>query len=537
MELIIHYVLLFAIIIIIGYLFDKSIFPLSLILVISGMILSLIPDFPEFTLNPSIVLNILLPLMIYQISAFTAWRDVKKNLRPITLMSIGHVIFITILVAVVIHTLIPSFGWGLSFVLGAVISPPDDVAIVSIAEKIHLPSRLLTILEGEGLLNDATALIIFRFALAAVVTSQFYFWEATGEFFAVIGGETLYGLAVGFILGKLRLKIRNPMLGIMASLITPFIAYIPPVLLGGSGIIATVVTGFIIGNWFALKVSPAFRLFSRSIWPPITFVIQSAIFFIIGLHMKGILERISSIPESSLWIYSISVIATVIIGRFAWVFLVVYFLPRFLSTAVRKKDPCPPWQFPFVISWAGMRGGISLTAAVAVPLLPTSADGVNPRDLLIFLVFCVIVATLILQGITLPWLLKKLGLKKYGQHEKYNEHIIELKTKLKMINAALRWLKEYNALESDNPNLSAQIKLHIREYRMLKKQMKERIAGHSDEMDHDEKAEREEETFLLAQIIEVERGKLLEMWRTDKITVSVRDRLLENLDHQTKNLQ
>ena len=248
MEQIETYIILFGIIVIVGQTFNNSPVPISLLLVITGMLLSLLPTTPDITLDPNIVLNIFLPLLIYQISAFASWRDVKKNLRPIMLLSIGHVIFITILVAVVIHMLIPQFGWPLAFVLGAVISPPDDVAIVSIADKIRMPQRLITILEGEGMFNDATALILFRFALAAVVTHQFSAVRAVSAFFLVIIGETLYGLALGFIIGEIRLRIRNTTLHMMASLLVPFIAYIPAVMLGGCGVLATAVTGFVFGS-------------------------------------------------------------------------------------------------------------------------------------------------------------------------------------------------------------------------------------------------------------------------------------------------
>ncbi len=535
MEQIEIYVVLFSIVVIIGQIFSKSPVPISLLLVITGMLLSLLPNFPHIELNPNLVLNVFLPILIYKISSFSSWKDVKKNFRPIALLSVGHVIFITFLVAIIMHTLIPQMGWPLAFVLGAVISPPDDVAIVSIAETIRMPERIVTILEGEGMLNDATALVLFRFALAAVVTHEFSAVHAVSTFFAIIIGETFYGLLLGYIIGEIRLKIRNPVLHIIASILTPFLAYLPAEQLGGSGILATVVTGFIVGNVYAVRFTSDFRLISRAVWPALAFAIQNLLFLLVGLDMRSILESISSISTGHLMLYSIVTISVVIIGRFVWVFPAAY-LTRFLFPSIRKKDPYPPWQYPFVISWAGMRGGISLAAALAIPALPALIDGTSPKDLLVFLVFCVIMATLLLQGLSLPWLLKILGMHKHGQREKYDEHITELSTRLQMAQAVLRWLHTYKEQITDNLKLLAEVKLHIREYRMLRTQLRERIASHDGSLVHDEKAETLNEIFLLSQIIEIEREELLQLWRQEKINLTVRNKLLEQLDHRSKHL-
>ncbi len=529
------YIVLFGLIVIIGQIFKKSTIPLALLLVITGMLLSLLPWLPHIVLKPEIVLNIFLPLLVYQISSFASWKDFKKNLRPITLLSVGHVVFITFLVALLIHALIPELGWPLSFVLGSVISPPDDVAIVSIAEKIRLPERIVTILEGEGILNDATALILFRLSLIALVTHQFLVVQGTIDFFAIVIGETLYGLVLGYIIGELRARISNNSLHMIASLLTPFLAYYPAVLLGGCGVLATVVTGFVIGNIYAVRFSPEFRLFSRAFWPTLSFGLQSFIFLLVGLDFRFILGRISSISPLSLLIYSGTLILAVIVGRFLWVYAAAI-LPRFLFSSIRKKDPYPTWQSIFVISWSGMRGGISLAAALAVPFLPGTVKGANPNDLLLFLVFSVITTTFVVQGLTLPWLINVLGIQKSAKCEEYNEHITELNARLTMTKAVLRWLSEYKDEVKDDPKLLEQVKLYIREYRMLKNQLKERIADHREILDHDEQKEAMTEIFLLSQILEIEKVELLELWRKEKINLAVRNKLLERLDHRVKHL-
>ena len=251
------YVALLAIIATVGVIFRNSTVPTSLLLVIAGMALSFVPAFPPIIINPEVIFNLFLPLLLYEASSYTTtWKEIKLNFRPIFLLSIGHVIFITILVAVTIHWLIPDFGWPLSFALGAVISPPDDVAILSIAEKIRLPNRVITILKGEAMLNDATALIIYRFALAAVVTHQFSFITFTLEFIAIVVCETAYGFILATMIGNLRLLLRDSSLQMMVSILTPFLAYLPAAKLGGSGVIATVATGLFIANNYWERYPP-----------------------------------------------------------------------------------------------------------------------------------------------------------------------------------------------------------------------------------------------------------------------------------------
>jgi Na+/H+ antiporter len=528
------YLMLFGIIILVGQLFNKSTIPMSLLLIIAGMIISFIPHMPEIQLNPDLVLNIFLPVLIYQISSSSSWKDLRKNQRPVLLLSIGHVIFIAVLVAVIMHALIPQMSWAIAFLLGALISPPDDVAIISIAEKIHMPSRIVNILEGEGMFNDATALIMFRFSLAAIATNTFSATAAVGDFFAVIICETIYGLCLGFFLGELRKKISNKSLHMLVSLITPFLAYYPAVKLGGCGVLATAVTGFVIGHRYAIYFSPEFRLITRSIWPMLTFLIQSILYLLLGLNLHVILKNISFLSLPTLFFYSAITIAIVIVGRFAWVFPATY-LPRLLFKSIRKNDPYPPWQYPIIISWAGMRGSISLAAALAVPELPTIINGVNTQDFLLFIVFSVIVATFILQGLTLPYLLKKLNTHKFRLHEIYKNHIVELKTRLKLIKVVLRWLVKYKKNIKD-PKILEHIDIHLKTYRRMRIKLRERIAAHDENKHDDIKAEFQTERYLAAKIIRLEREELLRLWREEKINLLIRDKLLERLDHRTKHL-
>lgn len=527
------YVLLIAIIGLVGTVFRRSSVPLPLLLVIAGILLNFIPHLPQFTLNPDLVLNFFLPMIVYEASAFFSWQDIKKNIRPILSLSIGHVIFITVLVAVTIHYLLPEIGWPMSFVLGAVVSPPDDVAIISIAENVQMPARIRTILTAEGMLNDATALILFRFSLFVVLNNEFNLVHSVIGFVFVIVGETLYGLLVGNLMGKLRQRISDPVMQVLFSMLTPFIAYLPAVQMGGCGVLATVVTGLVIGNKYLETFAPDVRMTARSVWISTTFILQNILFLLVGLNFKYILHDIAIVP-GKLILFAVAVTAAVIVGRFIWVFPAAY-LPRLLSKRIVRKDPNFPWQVPFIISWAGMRGGVSLAAAFAVPFLPSTVEGINSRNLLIFLVFSVITATLLLQGLTLPGIMHLIGVSRHRQKEYYQEHMDELRAKLKMVKGVLNWLAEYKQQVEHDKDICEGVKLLLSEYKMLKRQLTTSIRDHDGIQLHDEKIEFREIIDVAAEAIEIERTILLNLWRKDKVTQVVKNKLMLQLDHRSKH--
>jgi CPA1 family monovalent cation:H+ antiporter len=234
--------------------------------------------------------------------------------------------------------------------------------------------------------------------------------------------------------------------------------------------------------------------------------------------------------------YAVTVALLIIVGRFFWVYACIYSVLGITFRYSKKSEPFPPWQYPFIVAWSGMRGGISLAAALAVPSLPFIIDGVNPRDLIIFLVFTSIVATLVVQGITLPWLIKLLGMHKFGRRDVYTEHLTELSVRLKMTKAALNWLHVYVNEAKEDPKIMNEVELYIHQYELLASQLEERVAAHDDRHIHDGKSEARQEIFILAQIIEVERVALLQLWHDKKINLTIRNRLLDRLDHRVKNL-
>jgi CPA1 family monovalent cation:H+ antiporter len=236
-------------------------------------------------------------------------------------------------------------------------------------------------------------------------------------------------------------------------------------------------------------------------------------------------------------LYALSVTTVVIVGRFIWEFITVSFVPKVWSRLLGKKNTRLPWQYLFLISWAGMRGSISLAAVLSVPFLPLMINGVNPRDLIIFLVCCVIITTLILQGLTLPWFINMMGVDKHGQQEEYNEHLAEISAKIKMTKSALQWLKDYRTGIKNNPELLEEVKIYIKQYKIHLRQLKDSLLKHDVEtLQHSDIEEAHQKIFVLSQIIEIEREELLKMWRLEKIKLSTRNKLMAKLDHQIQNI-
>lgn len=529
------YVWLLAIVACIGLLSTRVTIPTPFLLVMAGMLLSFIPDIPSVHLDPDLVLNIFLPLLVYSGSKFTSWSDFKGNKRPIALLSIGHVLFITLIIGVIAHHLLPGLPWAVAFLLGAVISPPDDVAIFAIADKIYIPQRLLTVLMGESLLNDATALTLFRFALAAAITHQFSAAHIALSFFAVIIGETAYGVVVGHLMGKFRLRIKDPVLQVIFSILTPFVAYIPAVRIGGCGVLATVVTGLIISHSYSEKFRPDVRMMGDAVWETLSFIVQSILFLLVGLNFETTIQAISYIPLNQLLLLGSVITLAVIIGRFLWVYPATY-LPRLLFKSVRQNDPYPPWQFPFLISWAGMRGGVSLAAAIAIPHLALQMDGVNLRELIIFLTFCVIMATLLLQGLSLSWVIRKLGLSLVGKKELQLEQMDQLGAKLAMTKAVLNWLNETAQTADHDPVRQDEIRLQTLMYRANKIRLQEEIQDKKTSLAC-EKPQRQKTCLELStDIIEVERKTLMQLWHDGRINLRIKNMLMQQLDLHARRL-
>jgi Na+/H+ antiporter len=452
---------LLLVISIIAFISARMSIPASILLVLAGVGLALIPGLPPVELAPDVLLLLVLPPIIYSSSVAMSWSEFKFNLRPIALLAVGCVVFTAIAVAAAAHYLL-GFSWELGFVLGAIVSPPDAVAPLSIARRLQLPRRIVVILEGEGLANDATALILYRFAVAAVGGGAFSLTHATVMFAAIVAGELMWGVVVGWSMLHLRRWVGNPRIEIMLSVLTPFVAYWPPESLGGSGVLATVTTGLFI-SWNGLRlISAPTRLQGIFFWDFLIYLIEGMVFLLTGLQAHTLVAGMKSYSPADLAVSAAVVTAAVIVTRFVWMFPATY-LPRWLVSSIARNDPAPPWQWPFALAFTGVRGIVSLAAALAIPL--TTADGAPfpHRDLILILTFVVVLVTLVGQGMTLPWVVRALGLVNTGQRERLLMRAEEFSTRQEAIEAASSRLERLAADSSIPQDILTRLRAHLRQ--------------------------------------------------------------------------
>jgi monovalent cation/hydrogen antiporter len=401
--------------------------PYPILLVLGGSALGFVPGLPPVELDPELVFLLFLPPLLYVSALFTSWRDFRANVRPITLLAVGLVLMTTFVVASVAHTVV-GLPWGAAFVLGAIVSPTDAIAATSVAQRLGVPRRIVTILEGESLVNDATGIVAYRVAVAAVVTGAFSVWEAGLQFVVGAAGGVAAGFAVGWLVVWARRHLsEDPSVQNTISLLTPFVAYLAaeelPHSLWGllhdlfgvpgdlyfSGVLAVVTTGLYLGRKGPYIISSGTRLQGYATWELITFLLNGLIFILIGLQLRSVVEGLNEYTAGQLVSYALLTSLTVILVRMVWVFPATY-VPRWASRRIRERDPSPSWRNVSIIAWTGMRGVISLAAALALPLQTASGVLFPDRDLIIFLTFCVILATLVVQGLSLPVLIRALGL-------------------------------------------------------------------------------------------------------------------------------
>jgi CPA1 family monovalent cation:H+ antiporter len=387
---------------------ERTAIPYPIFLVLGGLGLALIPGMPNVELEPEIVFLLFLPPILFSAAYDTSWRDFRTNLRPIGLLAVGCVLFTTVAVAIVAHTAIADLSWPAAFVLGAIVAPPDAAAATAIFQRLGVPRRLVTVLEGESLINDASALVAYRFAVAAVVGGSFSAWSAGGRFIVIAAGGVAIGLAAGRLMSLIIPVLGESPVATMASLLAPAAIYLAAEELSLSGVLATVVAGLVHGRSGSEIFGPMTRLRTRPVWGFVVFLSNGLVFILIGLQLRTIVEQLGSRPTSDLVTAVAVVVLTVVIIRIVWVFPATY-LPRFLPS-IRRRDPFPPWQLPAIESWAGLRGIVSLAAALSLPHTTDAGAPFPERDLIIFLTFAVILATLVGQGLTLPLLINRLHL-------------------------------------------------------------------------------------------------------------------------------
>ena len=387
--------------------------PYPILLVLGGLALGFVPGLPDFELPPELVLIAFLPPLLYASAFFTSLRDLRANIRPISLLAVGLVGATMVGVAVVSHAVIDEITWPAAFVLGAVVSPTDPLAATTIARRLGVPRRLVTVIEGESLVNDATALVFYRTAVAATVTGAFSLWEAGGRLVLNAVAGVAIGLAVGYVIRQIRRRIHHAPTEITIALLTGYLAYLPAEALGVSAVLAAVTSGIYLG-WYTPELTTTdTRLQGEAFWRILVFIMNAVLFTLVGLQLPQILDGLTGWSRSEVATAGVAVVATVVLIRLALVFPFAY-VPRYLSARIRARDPYPHWSIPFTLGWAGLRGAVSLAAALAIPLETDSGAPFPARDLIIFLTFCVILFTLVVQGLTLPWIIERLGLEDDG---------------------------------------------------------------------------------------------------------------------------
>src|SRR5688572_20322059 len=411
-------IFIMAILIILTALANKRKFPYPILLVMAGLIIGFVPQLPNLALDPDIVFVILLPPLLYDAASRTSWHEFRTSIGPISALAITLVFFTTVAVAITAHYLIPGFSWPLAFVLGAVVSPPDAVAASGTIKGLGLNKKVITILEGESLVNDASALIAYRYAVMAVSTGTFIFWKAGLQFLLVAGAGILIGIAIGYLFVLAHKKIENnPIVETSLTLLAPFVSYLAAEQFHMSGVLAVVCTGLVI-SWKSPEVfSYQTRMRTRVVWDTLIFLLHGFVFILIGLQLPSIIKDLGNYPFLQLLGYGLLISAVTIVVRIIWVFAGVSTQTFFQKKKKTTNDLSAndnqdsTWKNVLVVAWTGTRGVISLAAALALPLVLEDGTAFPKRHSIIFLAFVVIFVTLVVQGLSLPFLIRWLKIK------------------------------------------------------------------------------------------------------------------------------
>jgi monovalent cation/hydrogen antiporter len=496
----------------------------AILLLLAGVGLAFMPGMPPIELPPELVLLVVLPPLIYSAAVAMSWREFKSNLRPIILLAVGCVIFTAFAVAAAVHYLI-GLPWNVGFLLGAIVAPPDVVAPLAIARRLGIPRRILVVLEGEGLANDATALILYRFAVVAISTGAFSLPQAAGEFAAIVVCELLFGAAVAWLSLRLRHRVRDPQIEVTLSLITPYVAYWVPEHFGGSGVLATVACGLYTSWNGPLWISAATRLQGIFFWDLVIYLIEGTLFLLTGFQMRVLLAKSKAFPLDDILFATGLVVVIIVVARFAWVFPATY-LPRITSRRLRQRDPSPPWQWVFILAFTGVRGAVSLAAALALPLALPGGEDFPDRDMILLVSFGVIFITLVGLGSTLPQVVRWLGIAQDARAEHVAEHEAEIAARREALDAALRSLDTI----TDDRDPSNEV------VALLRARHEVRISQLPDALDPDRHDASALGLELTRELIAVERKFIHVMLRDGKITDETRRRIERDLDLEEASL-
>jgi CPA1 family monovalent cation:H+ antiporter len=507
-------IILLAVITALAELTDKIRIPSPILLVLAGIGIGFVPGLPVILIDPEIIFLVFLPPILYAAAWTTSWPDFKRAKRPITLLAIGCVIFTTCAVAVIAHYFIPGLGWAEAFVLGAIISPPDAVAATAATKGLSVPKRVITILEGESLVNDATGLIAYKYAVAAVVTGSFYLWEASFQFILVAVGGIGLGLLVGVVFKFIhKTTPHNATTDTTMTFMAPYIAYLSAEAFHLSGVLAVVTAGLFL-SWNSSEIfSQQTRLQANASWNTVIFILNGIIFILIGLQLPEIIRNIEDHSLGEMIGYGAIVSAAVIIGRIIWTYPGAY-LPRWMFKSIREREPETTFGLVSIVAWSGMRGVVSLAAALALPLMISEGTPFPNRNVIIFITFCVIFATLVLQGLTLRPLIRLFKILPDGK-----DHEAEEAARLELAASIIEHIEEnYSLALSDEVLNQIKTKYEIRIQRLRKDEIRRKM----DEKDIIEFHRIQQE------LLDKERRELIEMRRQGKIS----DEALRKIEYE-----
>jgi CPA1 family monovalent cation:H+ antiporter len=497
--------------------------PYPILFVLGGLALGFVPGVPEIELDPQLVFVAFLPPLLYAAAFFTSLRELRANVKPISLLSIGLVLCTMVAVALVAHALVDGMPWAAAFALGAIVSPTDPIAATSIARRLGVGRRVVSIVEGEALINDGTALVAYKFAVAAVVTGSFSLLSAELDFLWSVAGGIGIGLAVAYCIRQVRRRINHPPTEIAIALLSGYLAFLPADALGASGILAAVVVGIYMG-WYTPELTTAeTRLQGQAVWEIVSFGLNAILFGLVGLQLPAVLDALSGYTTLELVGYAAAVAAVVIVVRFAFVAPFTYLLQ--LNDRLHGREPMYRWRGATLVSWMGMRGSVSLAAALALPLATDAGDPFPDRSLIVFLTFCVILTTLVLQGLTLPSLIR--GLRLPADEEEERE---EVEARIAAAEAAVLRLNELAGEDWVNEETAERLR-GLYEFR------RRRFEARLDDGDDGTIEERSQSyQRLMREVLDAQRRELRDLQRRRVISDDVMSRVVRDLDLEDTRL-
>jgi monovalent cation/hydrogen antiporter len=498
--------------------------PYPIVLVVGGVLFGFIPGMPTVKLDPNVVLVVFLPILVYSSAFFANLGDIRRYLRAITLSSVGLVLVTMTVVALVAHDVV-GMAWAPAFVLGAIVSPTDPLSAGIIMRSLDVPRRLVSSIEGEGLFNDATALVSFRVAVAAVVAGSFSLGHATVSLVGSAAGGVAIGLAVGWIVAELRKRTPDPEISVTISLVSGYAAFVPANALGASGVLAAVTTGIYMGVRGPSIIPARVRLQGNFTWEILDFLINSALFVLVGLQLRQIVEHLSGYAASDLVGWALATCGATVLVRLVWLFTVPYLI-RALDRRPRQRELRSPASHRLVLAWSGMRGAVSLAAALAVPLTVDGGAPFPDRDLIQFLTFTVILATLVVQGLTLPTLIRRLKITDGGAAEEE-----ELRARLVATKAALAQIEELRGEEWTRDDTLDRMRAA---YDYRKRRLSAR-AGKIEDDGYEDRSLAYQQTVQI--VLGAQRDALVEARRDGTISNETMNRLIRELDLEESRLE